>query len=342
MAVERGIAAGRAQYGRLSLTALLTFILFAVLGFPLASLAHAAEPALRVSSVDYAKGTVRIGARSDAGPALLVLMSANDTLDSSPPPTAGAEVSFDPYRLAYKTTFQVIGRSAEGTEMWRRSITVDPADYRPKKPKLTAAAGEVVPSRWTVSGTAKRPVTWVKAYVRQTEKYKTVEVSTPNSGKFSIKRVPVPYGPATIVVRAKNGFGSSPKAVRRVYRLGEKLPRSKRYVLLCKKTLWMYHVYKDRVVDRWPVAIGTPQTPTPSGTFRIGRRAAAAGDWGVLRRRLSRVRKGPNHPTRYYIHGTNRPSSIGMQASHGCVRMHNKHVRQFAKRVPNRTIVRIR
>jgi lipoprotein-anchoring transpeptidase ErfK/SrfK len=33
--------------------------------------------------------------------------------------------------------------------------------------------------------------------------------------------------------------------------------------------------------------------------------------------------------TRYYIHGTSDPDSIGTQASHGCVRMFNSNLRTF-------------
>ena len=35
----------------------------------------------------------------------------------------------------------------------------------------------------------------------------------------------------------------------------------------------------------------------------------------------------------YRIHGTNAPNSIGRSASHGCFRMHNKHVKDLYNRV---------
>jgi len=43
----------------------------------------------------------------------------------------------------------------------------------------------------------------------------------------------------------------------------------------------------------------------------------------------------------YYIHGTNKELGIGMRVSAGCIRMYNKDVEQFARRVAKGTTVRI-
>ena len=77
----------------------------------------------------------------------------------------------------------------------------------------------------------------------------------------------------------------------------------------------------------YPVAVGKPSTPSPTGTFTIARRVmnpTYSHDGRV-------VLPGPNNPvgTRwmglsikgYGIHGTNEPKSIGKAASHGCIRM---------------------
>ena len=77
----------------------------------------------------------------------------------------------------------------------------------------------------------------------------------------------------------------------------------------------------------YPVAVGKPSTPSPTGKFTIARRVmnpTYSHDGRV-------VLPGPNNPvgTRwmglsikgYGIHGTNEPKSIGKAASHGCIRM---------------------
>jgi lipoprotein-anchoring transpeptidase ErfK/SrfK len=82
-----------------------------------------------------------------------------------------------------------------------------------------------------------------------------------------------------------------------------------------------------RVVKVYPVAVGKASTPSPYGTFHIASRVVNP-TWyhpGKV------VGPGPANPlgTRwmglgfkgYGIHGTNRPSSIGKAASHGCIRM---------------------
>jgi hypothetical protein len=319
-------------------------VLVASIGLlPAVARAATIEPTIRVSGVDYAAGKVSIGARCATSTAEIALFVESSQLATLAPSPILEEVSFPLHRLAAQTTFVVVGRNPDGGTLWRRWITLDPASYRPGIPVLSAPANKVVPSRWNVSGTANRPITWAKVYVRQTERYRIVRMSVNGAAAFTVNDVPIPYGPATLVVRVKNGFGSSEKKVRRFYRLGTKLPKTKRFVLVCRKTLWMYHVYKGRVVNRWPIAIGTPQTPTPSGTFKIGEATAPGwGDWGVLRRRLHRVRDGETYPTKYYIHGTYERWSIGLEASHGCIRMYNSHVRRFKKVVPNGTVVRIR
>jgi len=43
----------------------------------------------------------------------------------------------------------------------------------------------------------------------------------------------------------------------------------------------------------------------------------------------------------YFIHGTNKDIGVGMRVSHGCMRMYNGDVEEFAKRVKKNTPVRI-
>lgn len=91
----------------------------------------------------------------------------------------------------------------------------------------------------------------------------------------------------------------------------------------------------NHIVKTYPIAGGKRSTPSPIGTWTI----VSKGEWseGFGTRWL-----GLNVPWgRYGIHGTNRPSSIGSFASHGCIRMFNKDVEDLYKRVGYGTTVAI-
>jgi lipoprotein-anchoring transpeptidase ErfK/SrfK len=91
----------------------------------------------------------------------------------------------------------------------------------------------------------------------------------------------------------------------------------------------------DQVVKIFPTAVGAPKTPSPAGAFAIMQRIpdptwytkgkiVPPGKANPLGTRwLGLTKKG------YGIHGTNRPSSIGRNASHGCIRMKNTDVEEL-------------
>jgi lipoprotein-anchoring transpeptidase ErfK/SrfK len=105
----------------------------------------------------------------------------------------------------------------------------------------------------------------------------------------------------------------------------------------------------DKVLGSWPVAIGDPATPTPTGTFsvenkvvnpqyastRSGKINPKIGAQGPLGDRwIGFKRSGPNQ---YGIHGT--PDAWAWTVtsraavSNGCVRMLTPHVRQLFDQV---------
>lgn len=94
-------------------------------------------------------------------------------------------------------------------------------------------------------------------------------------------------------------------------------------------------VYKNgRVFRQYAVATGKEETPTPTGVFTvINKQVNPGGPYGT--RWLGLSLRG------YGIHGTNDPSSIGKNASNGCVRMFNEDVEALFDIVPVGTIVRI-
>jgi lipoprotein-anchoring transpeptidase ErfK/SrfK len=91
----------------------------------------------------------------------------------------------------------------------------------------------------------------------------------------------------------------------------------------------------DRVLKIFPTAVGAPGSPSPVGTYQIVNsipdptwyykgKIVGPGKANPLGTRwLGLSIKG------YGIHGTNVPSSIGHNASHGCVRLRNQDVEQL-------------
>ena len=111
------------------------------------------------------------------------------------------------------------------------------------------------------------------------------------------------------------------------------------------------YVYRgDRVETSYPVAIGKPATPTPTGTYRVFQMVQNPvwkNPWtGQV------MRPGPNSALglRWIgfmersngiigFHGTPTVNSIGRAASNGCVRMRNEHVVELFEKVQMGTTV---
>lgn len=74
----------------------------------------------------------------------------------------------------------------------------------------------------------------------------------------------------------------------------------------------------------FPIAVGKPQTPTPTGAYQIINKIVNPG--GVLGTRWLGL-DIPNGP--YGIHGTFRPDSIGRSVSNGCIRLYNHNVEEL-------------
>lgn len=95
----------------------------------------------------------------------------------------------------------------------------------------------------------------------------------------------------------------------------------------------------DRVVKVYDVAVGAPVSPSPDGEYQIAQRLENPTYYhpGVV------IGPGANNPLGprwiglnvpgFGIHGTNRPESIGKNASHGCIRLRNRDIEDLFARV---------
>lgn len=90
----------------------------------------------------------------------------------------------------------------------------------------------------------------------------------------------------------------------------------------------------DAIVKTYTVATGAWDTPTPIGVFAITHRfSGEMGGFGTCF-------LGLNVPWGDFgIHGTNKPESIGQNASHGCIRMQVADAEELYALVPNGTKV---
>ena len=98
-------------------------------------------------------------------------------------------------------------------------------------------------------------------------------------------------------------------------------------------------VENGRLLKVYPVSVGAPESPSPTGEFKIVRRLSNPTYYapGVV------IPAGPANPLGprwiglnlkgYGIHGTNQPSSIGHRASHGCIRLRNRDVEELFEQV---------
>jgi L,D-transpeptidase ErfK/SrfK len=118
---------------------------------------------------------------------------------------------------------------------------------------------------------------------------------------------------------------------------------------------------KSLAVSTYPVGIGTEERPTPTGQMYVERKAIRP-TWHVPASIAEDHRKkgdplpakvlpGPQNPlgeyalylskSGYLIHGTNKPASIGLKATNGCLRLYPENVKTLFNDTPVNTPVAI-
>ncbi len=111
----------------------------------------------------------------------------------------------------------------------------------------------------------------------------------------------------------------------------------------------LYYILDDQTAYQFPIAVGKRPKDRFYGVFEI----SAKAKWPNWRPTPSMLEKDPSLPevvkggrrnplgaraiylgdSPFRIHGTNNPRSIGKFASHGCIRMYNRDVKELYKLV---------
>jgi hypothetical protein len=125
-----------------------------------------------------------------------------------------------------------------------------------------------------------------------------------------------------------------------------RLVRSEIVIDLSARRLTVY--VRGRPVLGTTVAIGAPSTPTPLGRFYVNQRFREADPngpygWAAIGiSAFSEVLTGWPQGGPVAIHGTNRPSLLGLPISNGCIRVSNEAIQRIWRLAPTGTPVLIR
>jgi len=116
---------------------------------------------------------------------------------------------------------------------------------------------------------------------------------------------------------------------------------------------------KSLAVSTYPVGVGTEERPSPTGQMYVERKATQP-TWYVPASIAEDHRKkgdplpakvppGPLNPlgeyalylskSGYLVHGTNKPSSIGLRATNGCIRLYPEDIKRLFENTPVKTPV---
>ncbi len=128
----------------------------------------------------------------------------------------------------------------------------------------------------------------------------------------------------------------------------------------------LFHYRRDEqtgqsVVDVFPISVGRGDWSTPVTNTHVTGRAQNPTWYPPESIRAEHAERGETLPVKvppgpdnplgefilkldipgYFIHGTNRDYGIGMQVTHGCIRMYPDHISRLVRQAPNGTPVSI-
>lgn len=116
---------------------------------------------------------------------------------------------------------------------------------------------------------------------------------------------------------------------------------------------------KSLAVSTYPLGVGTVERPSPMGEMYVARKATLP-TWhvpaSIAKDHLkkgdplpAKVLPGPQNPlgeyalylskSTYLIHGTNKPASIGLRATNGCIRLYPEDIKKLYENTPVKTPV---
>ncbi|GAB6905102.1 L,D-transpeptidase family protein [Desulfosarcina cetonica] len=143
------------------------------------------------------------------------------------------------------------------------------------------------------------------------------------------------------------------------------LPETRREgIVINLAAMRLFYFKKDggqQAVATFPVGVGREERPTPMGQMYITRKkyrptwyvpASIAADHRKRGDPLpSQVPPGPLNPlgeyalylskSGYLVHGTNKPASIGLRATNGCIRLYPENINRLFDATPVKTAVEI-
>ncbi len=152
-------------------------------------------------------------------------------------------------------------------------------------------------------------------------------------------------------VALKWPWASAPKVVTKTRPLSPRALDTELVVDLSDRAVILYR--HQKILARYPLAVGQPGWETPEGTFRITEMQVNP-DWQhPITREV--VPSGPGNPLgKRWIgffhdeamilgfHGTDQEDLIGSAVSHGCLRMRNKDIQALFQEVAIDTPVRVK
>jgi len=295
---------------------------------------------------DYANGLVpvRVFADSTVESVTITCIRASEPAEvlSGVEESPGVFVAW--VRPKAESTVHATAFEAGGVVWTSAPVTLRASSYAPAAPALVLTPGALVGPTHAFTGQVGSTATAVHIRVKRGPIWVHVwsgAVTRDAAGAVSLPPVELPHGANSVSLVAENGFGMVAGPAVTVYNLGT-TPALAKYVLVDKSDRRLYEVHSGVVTFTTRCAIGLPWAPTPTGTFKLGKRKKGPNAvWGPWRTPLLRkVKKtGKYRATAYYIHGTNRPGAIGTMVSHGCVRVLNKEIRVLSKRLKGYTLV---
>lgn len=131
----------------------------------------------------------------------------------------------------------------------------------------------------------------------------------------------------------------------RARRVKLRVVRSRIVIDLSSRRVAVYD--RGRLAFTTTAAIGAPATPTPLGRFYINQRFRDDPDgpfgWAAIGiSAFSEVLTGWPQGGPVAVHGTNRPSLLGLRVSNGCIRVANAAIQRIWRLAPTGTPVLIR